>query len=55
MFKSRASSRIEVWKADYIDFLDRRSVRDRHTTIVQIEHATGKDYIVEVVDDEEED
>ena len=49
------NSRIEIWCGKYINnFNNIRSEADKNARIVQIEHGNGDDYIVEVIDKEEE-
>lgn len=52
MISIRKDSRIEVWRATYINNdKDCREAEDKNAKIVQIEHGDGDDYIVEVVDE----
>ena len=49
------NSRIEIWCAKYINNPNyMRSETDKNARIVQIEHGNNDDYIVEVIDKEEE-
>ena len=49
------NSRIEIWCGRYInDYQNRRTEADKNARIVQIEHSDGDDYIVEILDEEEE-
>lgn len=49
MKKSDFYSTIEIWSDHYINHRDDRNENDREAVIVQIEHAVGCNYIVEVV------
>lgn len=50
MRKLYPNSRIKIWDSDLINNTDRRQEADKNVDIVQIEHADGDDYIVEIVD-----
>lgn len=50
------NSRIEIWGGRYINnYNNRRTEKDKNARIVQIEHGDGDDYIVEILDEEEEE
>lgn len=46
------NSKMEIWCADYINDPVKKLHGDCNIKIVQIEHATGDDYIVEFVREE---
>ena len=49
MKKQFTNTRIEIWSAEYINDVDKRTEEDKEAEIVQIEPAgTGDDYMVEV-------
>lgn len=49
MIKIASSSRIEIWGDYYINDPSKRAEGDREAVIVQIEHAEGCNYMVEVL------
>ena len=50
------NSRIEIWGGKYINnYHNIRNEADKNARIVQIERGYGDDYIVEVLDEEEEE
>ena len=49
MKKSDFYSTIEIWSDHYINHREDRNEDDREAVILQIEHADGCNYIVEVV------
>ena len=50
------NSRIEIWCGKYINnYHDIRNEADKNARIVQIERGYGDEYIVEVLDEEEEE
>lgn len=55
MKKLLDNSVIEIWSSNYINNLSGRSLVDRRAEIIQIERgSTAKDYIVEIVREEED-
>lgn len=50
MVKTFENSRIRVWESYLVNNPRQRDYCDRNVAIVQIEHAGGDDYIVEIVD-----
>lgn len=55
MKKILDDSVIEIWSGRYINDPSGRSLVDRHAKIIQIERgSTAKDYIVEIVREEED-
>ena len=55
MKKTNPKSSLEIWSARYIMIADPelRDEEDKEAVIIQIEHATGDDYLVEVLRPEE--
>ena len=49
MKKTDVNSAIEVWSDHYINHPGERAEGDREAVIVQIEHAEGCNYMVEVL------
>ena len=50
MIRTCENSRIRVWESYLVNNPRQRDYCDRNVEIVQIEHADGDDYMVEIVD-----
>lgn len=50
MVQTCANSRIRIWESYLVNNPRQRDSCDWNVTIVQIEHAGGDDYMVEIVD-----
>ena len=50
MVRTFENSRIRVWESYLVNNPHQRDYCDRNVVIVQIEHAGGDDYMVEIVD-----